>query len=336
MGVRLRAPAAGRVELIESRVSDPGSGCIKIRVRRCGICGSDLHFFLGRQAPPTVCPGHEFSGEISAAGRETPGWHEGDRVTVEPLERCGRCGRCRAGDYHLCAGVGIYGIHHPGAMASEIVVPAYTVFALPGQVDFSLGALTEPLAVGIHALRLARVGKGSRVLVLGAGTIGLLCAAAARHLEAEHVAISARHRHQHEAAEGLGVDTVIDPAEVRTYSPQPDVVIETVGANASTVADAVSVVDYAGSVIVVGLFDAALEFDPLTMMVKEVRMTSSMVYNTSDRHADFQIALDILASRGQELRGLITHEFPLERAQKAFETAADKASGAVKVMLEPR
>jgi len=235
----------------------------------------------------------------------------------------------------MCAEVGIYGIHHDGAMASEVLVATRGLFALPAQVDFALGALTEPLAVGVHALRLAGVGKGSRVLVLGAGTIGLLCAVAARHLEADHISISARHPQQHEAAARLGIDQVINPDSVRSCSPQPDVVIETVGGEATTVADAVAAVDYAGSVIVVGLFEGRLEFDPLLMMVKEVRMVSSMVYNTTDGQADFQIALDILSQRGQDLRSLITHEFPLEQAQKAFETAADKSSGALKVMLEP-
>ncbi len=336
MAICVRARAARRIELIERPRSEPGPGCARIRVRRCGICGSDLHFFVGRQAPPSVCPGHEFSGEIAALGADTQGWREGDRVCVEPLTRCGSCRRCRAGDYHMCADVGIYGIHHDGAMASEVHVATRGLFALPAQVDFALGALTEPLAVGVHALRLAGVGKGSRVLVLGAGTIGLLSAVAARHLEADHVAISARHPQQHEAAVRLGVDQVIDPDSVRSCSPQPDVVIETVGGEATTVADAVAAVDYAGSVIVVGLFEGRLEFDPLLMMIKEVRMISSMVYNTSDGQADFQIALDILSQRGQDLRSLITHEFPLEQAQKAFETAADKSSGALKVMLEPR
>lgn len=336
MAVCVRAPSAGRIELVESPQRDPGRGCVKIRVRRCGICGSDLHFFVGRQAPPTVCPGHEFSGEIAALGADAHGWHEGDRVAVEPLTRCGRCARCRAGNYHLCSSVGLYGIHRDGAMASEIVVPTYTLFALPKEVDFALGALTEPLAVGVHALRLAPVSKGSRVLVLGAGTIGLLCAVAARHLGADHVAISARHPQQREAASRLGVDQVVNPDAVRDSSPQPDVVIETVGGNATTVADAVAAVGYAGSVVVVGLFETRLEFDPLTMMMKEVRMISSMVYNSTDDQADFRIALDILSARSQDLRPLITHEFPLEQAQRAFETAADKTSGALKVMLEPR
>jgi len=173
-------------------------------------------------------------------------------------------------------------------------------------------------------------------MVLGAGTIGLLCVAAARHLGAEHITVSARHPQQRQAAVGLGADDVIAVEAVGRYSPSPNVVIETVGANASTVADAVATIDYSGTVVIVGLFDDTPAFDPLLMMIKEVRIVSSMVYGSTDCVADFAIALEILADRGEQLRNLITHEFSLQDAQTAFETAADKTSGALKVMLEPR
>jgi (R,R)-butanediol dehydrogenase/meso-butanediol dehydrogenase/diacetyl reductase/L-iditol 2-dehydrogenase len=282
-----------------------------------------------------VCPGHEISGVVEDVGREVTGWSEGERVTIEPIVRCGTCEHCRRGDYHLCSPFRFHGVTLPGGMATSLVVPSYTLFRLPAAVDFELGALTEPMAVTVHALRLAGVGKGSSVLVLGAGTIGQLAAVAAGHLGADFVAITARHAQQKEAARRLGCDQVLDPDSVHDVERAPGCVIETVGGEATTVDDAVKVVAPAGSVIVVGLFDRAPAFNPLLLLLKEVRVVGSLVYNRRDEEADFDTALEILVRRGPELRHLITHVFPLREAQRAFETAADKKSGAVKVMLDP-
>jgi 2-desacetyl-2-hydroxyethyl bacteriochlorophyllide A dehydrogenase len=282
-----------------------------------------------------VCPGHEISGVVEALGRDVRGWSEGDRVTIEPIVRCGACDYCRRGDYHLCSRIQFHGVTLPGGMATSVVVPAYTLFKLPAAVDFELGALTEPTAVTVHALRLGGVKKGSRVLVLGAGTIGQLAAASARHLGADSVAITARHAHQREAARRLGCDQVLDPERAAELDPRPHVVIETVGGTAETLGDGIDAVARGGSVIVVGLFDHAPRFDALKTLLKEVHVVGSMVYNRPGKTADFDTALEILADRGEDLRHLVTHVFPLANAQRAFETAADKTTGAVKVMLQP-
>src|SRR5205085_11645705 len=136
-------------------------------------------------------------------------------VAVEPIRRCGECRHCLAGNYHLCGRLAVHGVTLPGGMATSVVVPDYALFPLPASLDFALGALAEPTAVAVHAARLGGVGENSRVLVLGAGTIGLVAAAAARHLGAAHVAISARHPHQKKVAEAIGVDEVLDPAHLR-------------------------------------------------------------------------------------------------------------------------
>lgn len=284
---------------------------------------------------PPVCPGHEMSGIVDAVGAGVSRVREGDRVAVEPLVRCGECTLCRCGDYHLCARLLIPGLTAHGGMATSLVVPAYTLFALPASVDFELGALAEPTAVTVHALRLANVGSGSRVLILGAGTIGLLTAAAARHLGAEHVSITARHEHQRDAALQLGCDEVLSPDRACDVGGTPGAVIETVGGTASTVEDAVGVVARGGTVVVVGLFEQAPAFNPLAFIMKEVRIVGSMVYNRKAGKADFDVALELLADRGPALRRLVTHVVPLRDAQAGFETAADKTTGAVKVMLDP-
>jgi (R,R)-butanediol dehydrogenase / meso-butanediol dehydrogenase / diacetyl reductase len=330
----LRATAPGLVELVDVAPADPGPGHVRVAVRRCGICGSDLHWFTARQPLPSVCPGHEISGVVEALGRDVTGWSAGDRVCIEPIVRCGQCERCRRGDYHLCPRLGFNGVTLPGGMATTLVVPSYALFRLPPTVDFELGALAEPTAVTVHALRLAPV-EGANVLVLGAGTIGQLAAVAARHLGAASVAITARHAHQRDTARELGCDQVFDPDRIDDIERRPQLVIETVGGSATTLADGVNVVSRGGSVVVVGLFDRPPAFDPLALVLKEVRIIGSLVYNRGGKEADFETALAILAQHGEALRRLVTHVFALDNAQRAFETAADKSSGAVKVMLEP-
>lgn len=337
MDVETRYEEAGRLSLIEVSEKTPGPGEVRVRIERCGICGSDLHCFRGHSALPPVCPGHEMSGIVDAVGSGARGVREGDRVTVEPLLRCGECRQCLSGNTQLCPRLSLCGVSAAGGMASHLVVPDYTLFQLPPALDFELGALAEPTAVTVHAARLGGVREGSRVLVLGAGTIGLVAAAAARHLGASFVAITARHPHQRALAEALGVDQVLDPADLRPLSAKPDVVLETVGGEATTIADGVMAVARGGTVVMIGLFEKTPVFDPMAMLMKEVRLVGSMVYNRPPAApADFAVALDVLVSHGEALRGLVSHTFPLSRVQEAFETAADKKSGAVKVMLAPQ
>ncbi len=335
MQLEARAPEAGRIEIVETERPEPGSGELRVAVERCGICGSDLHFFTGHQPVPPHCPGHEISGTVDAVGTGVRSVKEGDRVAIEPLVRCGACRYCRAGDYHLCPSLQIHGLMIPGGMATSLVVPDYAAHLLPGQVPSEVGALIEPLAVTVHALRLAGVGSDTPVLVLGAGSVGLLAVTAARHLEAPFVAVTGRHPHQRELAAALGADQVLEPDDVFSVAEPPRAVIETVGGKAQTVSDAVNVIDRGGTVAVVGVFDTTPEFSPLFMLVKEVRLVGSMIYNAPGGRSDFEIALDIARERSTDLRSLITHTLPLEQAQHAFETAADKSTGAVKVLIDP-
>ena len=336
MDIEARYESVGRITTVEAPRRDPEAGEVRVRVQRCGVCGSDLHCFRGHSALPPVCPGHEMSGIVEAVGTGAAGVREGDRVAVEPLLRCGECRYCRRGDAQLCPRLSLCGVSAPGGMASSIVVPDYTLFRLPSAVDFELGALAEPMAVAVHAARLGGVTEGSRVLVLGAGTIGLVAVAAAKHLGASFVAITARHEQQRTLAASLGADQVLDPNDLKPLAQRPDVVLETVGGEATTIADAVLAVARGGTVVMIGLFEKPPAFDPMVMLMKEVRLVGSMVYNRPPgRSADFDVALEVLAARGDSLRALVTHTFPLARIQEAFETAADKKSGAIKVMLSP-
>lgn len=315
-----------------------GRGEVRVRVRSCGVCGSDLHWFLGNFPPPPVCPGHEIAGEVVEV-TDGASLHVGQRVAVEPLVVCRECTYCRTGDYQLCPHLQILGTSRHGGFAEELAVPSYALFPLPDGLDFEVGALTEPLAVCVHGMRLGRVSLGDRVLVLGAGTIGLLSVLAARAAGAEEVGVTARHPHQAEMAHRLGATHVFgDDSGGRrdldrwSSGNRVDVVVETVGGTADTIDVAVGAARRGGTVVVLGVFTEPPHCPALALVVKEVRVVGSLTYGRSGTRADFEVAMQLLA-RTTVVRELITHRFALEEIQSALETAADKTRGAIKVSV---
>jgi threonine dehydrogenase-like Zn-dependent dehydrogenase len=250
--------------------------------------------------------------------------------------------RCREGDYHLCSGLVIFGLQEAGGLAENVLVPIGGLYPLPAELMSPVAALSEPMAVCVHAVRLAPVRVGDRVLVLGAGSIGLLSIVAARAAGAAEVWITARYPHQAEAARLLGATRVfgsgaddVSALAVAAAEEPPDVVLETVGGTAETLNTGVHAVRPGGTVVVLGLFMQRTALDALILMAKEVRVVGSMVYNRRDGKADFEIALDLLAARQHALHPLVTHDFDLEATQRAFDTAADKKTGAIKVIIRP-
>lgn len=328
---------AGAMVVRERATPAPDAGEVLVRVHGCGICGSDLHWFHGGFPPPAVCPGHEIAGVVAEA--PGGGLRVGQPVAVEPLVVCGTCPWCRTGDYQLCLRFCVVGNAVDGGFADYVCVPARAVFPLPDAVDLDLGSLTEPLAVAVHALRLAHPQSGDRVLVLGAGTIGLMAVAAARAAGAGEVWVTARYAQQERLALELGATRVFHGAEAEAElraaarSRLVDVVVETVGGAADTIGTAMRLVRRGGTVVVLGVFTEEPRLDATSLVVKEVRLVGSMTYGRSGTRADFERALDLLAGAPERFRALITHRFPLDAIGEAFAVAADKGSGAVKVQV---
>lgn len=331
---------ARSVELREVAEPPLEAGEVLLRVRNCGVCGSDLHWFSGAFPAPPVCPGHEISGEVMELGRGVEGFAVGDPVAVEPLVTCGRCAYCQSGNYQICPLFQVLGTMRDGGFAERLVMPATALFKLPDGVDFEVGALAEPLAVCVHGVRLGGVAIGDRVLVLGAGTIGLLSVLAARAAGATEVGITARHPHQAEMARRLGATHVFPTSgegarqrdEWQSDCPV-DVVVETVGGAGDTLMDGVGSVRRGGTVVLLGIFTGAPACPALALVIKEVRLVGSLMYGRAGAKADFDIALQILTAHAARARELITHRFPLADIQSALETAADKKSGAIKVTV---
>lgn len=313
----------------------PGPGEVLVRVESCGICGTDLHFVRG-EFPPTEgnIPGHEIAGTVVAGD----GFAPGTAVAVEPILSCLHCPACRGGTPHRCSSLKLMGISAPGGMREFIVAPAANVYPLPEGIDPRLGSMAEPLAVCVRGVHLAELPLGARVLVLGAGTIGLVTLLLLRETATE-VAITARYPQQRDIAFKLGAAAVFEPGsrEVRNWAKDhpPDVVMETVGGTADTLAEAVRCVRGSGTVVVLGVFVGRAEINAFKLVNEEVRIVGSVMYGRAGHQSEFGIGVQKLTRYRAELAALQTHTFPLAQANEAFQTALDKTSGALKVTVRP-
>ncbi|MDX1650503.1 MAG: alcohol dehydrogenase catalytic domain-containing protein, partial [Myxococcota bacterium] len=213
-----RVADGGALQVDRAALPEPAPGEVRVRVRACGICGSDLHLLGAGLLPPGRIPGHEFAGRVDAVGAGVRGVAEGARVAVEPFRSCGRCAECARGGDPLCREAALFGVHADGGLAEAVCVPAERCFASEAGLAPEVLALAEPLAVCVHGLRRGALAPGMRVLVLGAGSVGWLSVFAARALGAGEVWVSARHATQARAARDAGATRVLGEDEADAAS----------------------------------------------------------------------------------------------------------------------
>lgn len=327
--------------VVEAPRPEPGAGEVVLAMRSVGICGTDLHRYQQTDPAPSGRPGHEIGG----VGAGVEHVREGDVVGVEPIVRCQECDRCRAGWYMHCRKTpfSLLGERLPGGLAEYLLAPGYTVYPVPAGVDAEIAALAEPVACSVNAIDVVKVQPGETVLVLGAGNIGLTGILALRAAGAR-VLITARYPHQREAALRLGAEEVISDdatgvARLKALRADEaiDVVFESVGGSADTVATAMKTVRPRGRVAVLGVFTTPrISVGALDLFLYEVGLYGAVVYGTPPgERPHYARALDVVAAFPAETRSLVTHRFPLAQVREAFATAADKRTAAIKVHLNP-
>jgi len=304
-------------------------GWVRLKVAACGICGSDLHRY--RHPTSGLTPGHEVVGTISQASRHMP-----DALhAIEPWLACGACELCLAGQRQLCSHGRLLGMSVPGGLADYVDAPETELHAMDHSLTPTVASMVEPLAVATRAIHRAQLKLDSRVLVLGAGTIGLLLGLVARD-SGGRVAIVTRHPHQSRIAGELGLEPVSEAdAEAFAADLQPDVVFESVGGQARTIEQALQAVRPSGRVVVLGLFSGPSQLDTRALLMKEVILTGSRVYGIGDNGHEFAAAARRVPRYQRELTLLQTHQFPLAELPAAFAAAADKSTRAVKVTVLP-
>ncbi|MQA10981.1 MAG: alcohol dehydrogenase catalytic domain-containing protein [Pseudonocardiaceae bacterium] len=324
------------------QVPDPvaGEADIVLNVRNCGVCGSDLHpYAQGVFGDVGQIMGHEFSGEVIEVGRRVTGITVGDRVTGLPIQPCGRCRRCRESIGHLCEVWNTRSIAFglPGAFAERVRIPdavlGQNVHRLPDTVSFEAGALVEPLAVAVHAVRHTEPRPGQVAVVLGLGTIGLHIAQvllAAGVAPVIGVDLSALRR---QVAQQLGI-TVVDgaadvPAAIAELldDGEVDVVFEATGAPA-LLQRALELVRPRGLVMAVALYEQPAQLNATVVVHKEATVRGSAMVTPED----FRDSIELLATGKARYEPLITHRKPLDELAEAFEAQLD-ADKSVKVMV---
>jgi len=322
----------GQVGLAETERPQVKPGFVVIEVRRCGICGSDLHAYRGEWEQRPFAGGHELSGTISEIGPDVEGLALGDRVCVECFWHCGECRFCRGGQYNLCRQPVYLGSQSHGGFAEYLPAKATSVFKLADSLDFEQGALVEPLAVGYRAFARSGAGADDRLLIVGAGTIGLCVLMCAKAAGVQAVTIVARYEHQAAAARDLGADAVVIAGDQQIEGEPADATIETT-ASSRGISDALSATRPAGAVVLVGGYSAPLRASLGQIVGRELHVTGSQCYGRTGGRRDFDSAIELIALGRAPVARLVTHRFPLDQIAEAFAAADDKGSGAIKVQL---
>jgi L-idonate 5-dehydrogenase len=336
---------AQSIKVQSVRVPELKPGMVLLRVRRAGICGSDLHYFEHGCCGPFVPTrpfvlGHEFAGEVAEVGDGVRSVRVGDRVTANPARACCVCDYCKSGRGNLCRDTIMLGSASTtpptdGAFAEFVVVRADQCHGLPKGMDDATGAMLEPLAVALHAVKRAGVISGRRVLVTGGGPIGILVAMTARMYGAVPVTVSDLLPTRRETALKMGADAALNPTDpglaevVRGMVGDGfDVVFEAAGARAA-LRQAFDLVRPGGTIVQIGtLGTEEIPLPANQLMVREINFIGSMRYGNV-----FGEAIRVVESGRIDLRGLVSAVFPLDEIESALRVAAGK-DAALKVQLE--
>jgi L-iditol 2-dehydrogenase len=336
--------AYGKLEMQE--VADPAHGAadVLVRVKACGICGSDVHGLdgsTGRRIPPIIM-GHEASGVIAEVGREVEGWKPGDRVTFDSMISCGACWHCGRGEINLCENRRILGVscgeyRRHGAFAEYVAVPRRILYRIPEAVDFSQAAMMEPLSVAVHAVRLARPLVGETAVVVGAGMIGLLILQVLRASGCSAVISADIDPAKLRRARELGADAALDPSapdfrrevETRTAGRGADIAFEAVGVSAAT-QTAAAAVRKGGRVVLVGNVSPKVDLPLQSIVTREVALLGSCA-----SQGEYPECLDLVARGKVDLGSLVSARAPLAEGARWFDRLYKREGDLLKVILEP-
>jgi len=341
----------GTWKIVEVEMPQIASDQVLIRVKRSGICGGDLHHWRKpvqkwkNKSVTMAFRGHEFSGDVVEIGEDVTNVVVGDRVAFEPLIGCGKCPYCLTGEYNLCPDLLTLKLPFLTGFSEYAKAPSFTLYKLPENVSYEEAALLDCLSVAVHAIHRAKVKTGDTVAIVGMGTIGLSTLIMARKAGAKVIAIDL-YDSPLKVAEKLGAFKVInshreDPVkevkEATDYGYGVDVVFEAIGGNTDIVPQCLDMARYGGVVALIGIFEKPLE-EGIISKVQRLEKDLIGVYNYSiwDNKREFQIALDYIARGEIDVKPLITHRFPLDKINEAFDVAKNKKeTGAIKVMLIP-
>lgn len=323
----------GHVEVREIPVPALDADEVLVRVAAVGVCGSDTHYYQHGKIGPYVVEqpiilGHEASGTIVAVGALVDQSRVGKRVSIEPQRPCGKCKQCNEGKYNLCPQIEFYAtppIH--GAFAEFVKIQSAFAFDIPDHVSFEAAALIEPLSVGIWAAKRAEIGEGSRVLIAGAGPIGIIMAQTASALGAAEVIVTDISEDRRAFALKWGASKVLDPRVDQIEGLEVDAFIDASGV-AQAVVQGIKAVGPAGRVILVGMGNDDVMLPVSYIQNKEIWVSGVFRYANT-----WPTGIEMVASGKVNLDVLVSHKFALNQVEEALTSA--KLPGAMKAIVQP-
>jgi L-iditol 2-dehydrogenase len=337
--------APSRLDLVDFPDPSPADDEVLVRVRACGICGSDIHGWdgsTGRRRPPLIM-GHEASGQIVATGPRVTRWRAGDRVTFDSTISCGQCPYCRAGQVNLCDHRRVVGVAPPeyrqhGAFAEYVALPARILYALPDLLTYEQAAMIEPVSIAIHAVQRVKIVSTDTAVVVGSGMIGLFVIQALRwagvarviavDLEDKRLAL-ARELGATETINSGGGDAVAEIMRL-TGGRGADLAFEVVGIS-PTLNLALAALRRGGSAVLVGNLSAKTDFPMQAVVTRELT-----VYGTCSSAGEYPLCLDLIARGVIRVEPMISAVAPLAEGVAWFERLSAKDGGKyMKVILQP-
>ena len=329
----------GNIEFREVCKHEPEENQVLIRVKRIGVCGSDIHVYHGKH-PYTSYPivqGHEVAGIVAEVGPNVTGFNPGDIVTFTPQVTCGTCYPCTHGMYHLCESLKVMGFQTDGAAQEYFAVDAEKVVRVPESVSLDEAAMIEPAAVAVHAIERANDVEGKRVVVLGAGTIGNLVSQVAKAAGATAVLITDIVDYKLDKAKACGSDFTVNtsveplgPAIERAFGADgADVILECVGAQ-ETINQAINTARKGSTVIMVGVAGTITVTNFGFIQDHELNVLGTLMYQKQH----FEQAVALVAANKMHLKEMITHRFPFSDYLAAYHAIEESGGRYLKVMID--
>jgi L-iditol 2-dehydrogenase len=317
---------------------------VLVRVRACGICGSDIHGYdgsTGRRIPPIVM-GHEAAGEIAGVGAGVKDYHEGDRVTFDSTVSCGRCDYCKAGQVNLCDNRMVLGVscgdyRRHGAFAEYVAVPERILYRLPASLPYERAALIEAVSIAVHAVSLKVPAPTDTVLVVGCGMIGLLVVQVLRAKGCTNILAVDIDAGRLAMAEKFGATRTLNgkdpetPATIKTltHDQGAEVAFEVVGST-ETLQTAIRGVRKGGTVVLIGNFKAKVDLPLQEVVTRQISLLGSCASS-----GEYPECIELLASGAVDVTPLISLQAPLEDGPGLFERLHRGGEGLMKVVLQP-
>ncbi|MHA1186781.1 MAG: zinc-dependent alcohol dehydrogenase [Candidatus Heimdallarchaeota archaeon] len=328
----------GIIEFSEEPIPKIVDDEVLVKIIRIGICGSDIHVYHGKH-PNTGYPvtqGHEVSGVIEKIGKQVTDFTVGDKVTILPQIVCGKCYPCTHDQYHICDKLKVKGFQAPGAAVEYFVTKKEELVKLPEEFTYEQGALIEPVAVAVAALKKIDEKLIKNVVVLGGGPIGNLTAQVAKARGAKAVLLTELSEFRREIAKKVGIDHVINPRKIDLAkkiekvfgSDKADIICDCVGSN-ETITEAINIARKGSTIILVGVYNEQPPIDLNTIQNCELTLKGTLMYQRSD----YQDAITMVYTKRVTLEPLMTHHYKFKDYNQAYLDLEKNADNTMKVFI---